>query len=80
MASPMAGAMMENAILFSSFGAAQNFFREDSYTMLSIPSIIACGAFSGICVSFLLTPVELVKCRLQIQQAGGKVCLTYCLI
>lgn len=71
MSSPMAGAMMENAILFSSFGGAQDFFREDPHTLLSIPRIIACGAFSGVCVSFLLTPVELIKCRLQIQQEAG---------
>ncbi len=31
---------------------------------LSLLELSACGAFSGGCVAFVLTPIELVKCRL----------------
>lgn len=30
-----------------------------------------CGAFAGVCVSFVLTPVELIKCRLQVRRLSS---------
>lgn len=32
---------------------------------LSVPALWMTGAFSGICASFVLTPIELVKCKIQ---------------
>lgn len=33
---------------------------------LSVPALWVTGAFSGVCASFVLTPIELVKCKIQV--------------
>ncbi|QPG99735.1 Amino-acid transporter arg-13 [Epichloe festucae Fl1] len=33
---------------------------------LSLPALWVTGAFSGVCASFVLTPIELVKCKIQV--------------
>lgn len=33
---------------------------------LSVPHLWLTGAFSGVCASFVLTPIELVKCKVQV--------------
>ncbi|KAJ3344049.1 hypothetical protein HDU93_003212 [Gonapodya sp. JEL0774] len=38
---------------------------------LSLPQLFAAGAMSGAVVSMVLTPVELVKCKLQVQDVGS---------
>jgi len=43
-----------------------------SHQELSLFSQAVCGAGSGACASFVLTPTELVKCRLQTQHITGK--------
>jgi len=65
-ASPLVGAVAENSILFLSYSFALSKFAGEKP---SLAAQTAAGAFSGACVSFLLTPVELVKCRVQIH--GG---------
>lgn len=35
---------------------------------LTLPQVFFCGGMSGVATSFLLTPVELIKCRLQIDK------------
>ncbi|KFG87790.1 amino acid transporter arg-13 [Metarhizium anisopliae] len=41
---------------------------------LSVPALWVTGAFSGVCASFVLTPIELVKCKVQVpQHADGAV-------
>jgi len=66
LASPLVGAVAENSILFLSYSyALSNFAGEKP----SLSAQALAGAFSGACVSLLLTPVELVKCRVQIH--GG---------
>ncbi|RUS27124.1 mitochondrial carrier domain-containing protein [Jimgerdemannia flammicorona] len=42
---------------------------EDDLPPLSIPQLFLAGAISGALTSFVLTPVELVKCKLQVQLA-----------
>lgn len=64
---PMIGACMENAVLFSAFQYGQEMVRK--FTTLhpsSLLAVCASGAFSGFAASFVLTPVELVKCKLQV--------------
>ena len=67
------GSIAENAVLFSSYGLI---FRSlvpvsDSLGRVITGSSIA-GLFSGALVSVILTPVELVKCRMQVSGESGR--------
>ncbi|KDE03665.1 hypothetical protein MVLG_05855 [Microbotryum lychnidis-dioicae p1A1 Lamole] len=60
---PVGGAMAENATLFVVYNQTQAFLRR-----LSPPSApLDPSAAPGACASFVLTPVELVKCKMQVQ-------------
>lgn len=61
---PLIGACMENAILFTSYDTTTKFFGGDSPTMLQK---CLSGGFAGFMASFVLTPVELIKCQLQVK-------------
>jgi ornithine carrier protein len=73
--------MLENAVLFVGYRRAQDMLREfvavpDNHKIsaepapLSIPMLCLSGGISGVFASMVLTPVELVKCKLQVQQIG----------
>jgi ornithine carrier protein len=68
---PMLGAAMEVSCLFFSYNLAQDLIKLFKGTNLSddlkVSEKLICGAFSGICTSFVLTPVELVKCKFQVE-------------
>lgn len=71
MSLPILGAMIENATLFVGYRQVQRLIR--AYTgntnePLSMNQLLLAGGGSGALVAFVLTPVELVKCKLQIQQ------------
>ncbi|KAF3938540.1 Mitoferrin-2A [Dactylella cylindrospora] len=72
-APPMVGAAAENAGLFFSYTISQNFFRKLIYSdyhpdeKLPMPALLACGAISGASCSLILTPIELIKCKMQVQ-------------
>ena len=86
LASPLVGAMMENAVLFFTYNQIQNTIRsltqQSNYgavggggggadkepAPLSLAQLALAGALSGTCVSFILTPVELIKCQVQVQE------------
>ncbi|KAG0343221.1 hypothetical protein BG004_005434 [Podila humilis] len=78
LSSPLVGAMLENAVLFVGYRRAQDALRElvavpdtnGQKTPLSIPMLCLSGGISGVFASMVLTPVELVKCKLQVQQIG----------
>ncbi|KAG0243655.1 mitochondrial carrier domain-containing protein [Mortierella sp. GBAus27b] len=82
LSSPLVGAMLENAVLFVGYRRAQDLLREfvavpdhshgnhAEPAPLSIPMLCLSGAISGVFASVVLTPVELVKCKLQVQQIG----------
>ncbi|KAF9586707.1 hypothetical protein BGW38_008630 [Lunasporangiospora selenospora] len=79
LSSPLVGAMLENAVLFVGYRRAQDMLREfvavpdqesGEPAPLSIPMLCLSGAISGVFASLVLTPVELVKCKLQVQQIG----------
>ncbi|KAG0366730.1 MAG: putative mitochondrial ornithine carrier protein AmcA/Ort1 [Linnemannia gamsii] len=83
LSSPLVGAMLENAVLFVGYRRAQDMLREfiaipDAHHVtpgaepapLSIPMLCLSGGISGVFASMVLTPVELVKCKLQVQQIG----------
>ncbi|KAJ7145340.1 mitochondrial carrier domain-containing protein [Mycena crocata] len=71
---PVAGSMVETAALFLSYSYFQNVIRtytsEPSSThppQLSIPQLGLAAAGAGFVTSFILTPIELVKCKMQVQ-------------
>lgn len=81
MSSPIVGAMLENAILFVGYRQIQRHIREysppiqttttvldvDGNVPLTLNQLVLAGAIAGSIVSFILTPVELIKCKLQVQ-------------
>ena len=71
--------MMENAVLFFAYNRIQTLMSSYAYgrvlpqneiasVPLPIPYLAAAGAISGGVVSFILTPVELIKCNMQVRQ------------
>jgi len=74
--SPLVGSMAECATLFVAYGWMKKVLDVDeSKATLASPvpmwKYYVSGAWSGCFSSFVLTPVELVKCRLQVQAATG---------
>jgi len=73
---PLLGSMMENVTLFVAYGYIKKALgiNEEDATLSSAPPLwkyCLSGAGTGCFSACVLTPVELVKCRLQVQGAGG---------
>ncbi|KAL8796941.1 MAG: hypothetical protein Q9195_000712 [Heterodermia aff. obscurata] len=77
---PLAGAAIETSSLFFSYRIAQksllavaNIRKEDGSReeKLSLGGLVACGAASGAFTSLLLTPIELVKCQMQVPSSSS---------
>ena len=64
-ASPLVGSMAENASLFLSFGIAQGLLHDGPRETMPTHKLVVCALCSGVAVSMILTPVELIKCRMQ---------------
>lgn len=73
-AAPVGGAAFENAFVFLSFGRAKALYRKLMQIPEGAPDPTACiwfsGAIGGLATSLVLTPVELLKCRVQNQPKG----------
>jgi mitochondrial ornithine carrier protein len=70
---PLFGAAAENAALFFGYNLCQEAIRNITGQRdgeLSIQQKLFCGAASGAFASFILTPIELVKCQMQVQMIG----------
>lgn len=68
---PIAGAAAETASLFWSYSLAQSFLKSTVAPVqrgedLSLAWKVTAGAMSGGSTSLILTPIELVKCRMQV--------------
>lgn len=72
---PLVGAAAETSCLFFSYRVAQDVIRSWGGPMssknnaddkLPLSSLVAAGAMSGAVTSLILTPIELVKCRMQV--------------
>ncbi|CAG7930614.1 unnamed protein product [Penicillium olsonii] len=66
---PMTGAAVETSCLFFSYRLIQDTLRATVYPNmehLPFPALIASGALSGSVTSLALTPIELVKCKMQV--------------
>ncbi|KAG6841523.1 hypothetical protein C0991_008468 [Blastosporella zonata] len=68
---PIVGAMVENASLFLVYGELQSVIRNLTARPLDVdptlPQLALAAAGAGMFTSFLLTPIELVKCKMQVQ-------------
>src|SRR5271156_632828 len=69
--------MAENATLFFAYNRAQDFFKSSHLfaspsnpDALSITGLVLAGGISGAFTSYVLTPIELIKCKLQVQNVG----------
>lgn len=60
---PLFGACLENATIFTAYSWA---LAEMGGHEQSMAQKCSAGAFSGIAAAFVLTPVELVKCKMQV--------------
>eukprot|EP00301_Raphidiophrys_heterophryoidea_P024967 c8260_g1_i1.p1 GENE.c8260_g1_i1~~c8260_g1_i1.p1 ORF type:complete len:300 (-),score=90.16 c8260_g1_i1:516-1415(-) len=76
MLTPLLGSAAENAILFTSYGWMKYILGNDQ-RRLGLGELALAGAGCGVFVSFVLTPVELIKCRLQVQVSTGEVKRAY---
>jgi ornithine carrier protein len=74
---PLLGAAIETSSLFFSYRVGQDLLvslapsfrtRTDVNGKIDLPfsALLACGAFSGAFTSILLTPIELIKCKMQV--------------
>ncbi|OJD21013.1 hypothetical protein ACJ73_07651 [Blastomyces percursus] len=82
---PLVGAAVETSSLFFSYRVTQDFLKSTLYVSESgdggsvaaveLPqsALLICGAASGAFTSLLLTPVELIKCKMQVPagSSGG---------
>mmetsp|Transcript_48842 Transcript_48842/g.119608 ORF Transcript_48842/g.119608 Transcript_48842/m.119608 type:complete len:313 (+) Transcript_48842:42-980(+) len=68
--SPLVGAIGENCACFLLYDQAQVYF-ERTTGAFAMRHVAASGALAGLGTTLVLTPVELVKCRLQVQQSSG---------
>lgn len=68
---PLVGAAAENACLFWAYRVAQDLLRatilpQNNVEKLPLGALVTAGAMSGGITSIVLTPIELVKCRMQV--------------
>ncbi|KYR00278.1 mitochondrial substrate carrier family protein [Tieghemostelium lacteum] len=68
--SPLLGVMFETAILFTAYGQMKELLRGKHEKQDRIINCGISGGFAGLVASLFLTPIELVKCRLQVQTTG----------
>lgn len=76
MGAPLATVAAFNAVLFTVRGQMETYLRSEPGAPLTVNQQVIAGAGAGVAVSFLATPTELIKCRLQAQggavaEAGG---------
>lgn len=67
---PLAGSMAVTAALFLSYGSFQSVIQKtkrDTSSPLSMGQLGIAAAGAGAVASFVLTPIELVKCKMQVQ-------------
>ncbi|KAJ1723060.1 mitochondrial ornithine carrier protein [Coemansia erecta] len=73
--SPLVGAMAENAIAFYAYNRIQQLIRQvtgiPKDSALGLPQLFASGGLSGAICAFVISPVELVKCKLQVEHVPG---------
>lgn len=72
---PLAGAAVETGSLFFSYRLTQEILQATVFpasSTLPFSALLICGATSGAFTSLLLTPIELIKCKMQVPVSGGQ--------
>jgi solute carrier family 25 carnitine/acylcarnitine transporter 20/29 len=54
-----------NAVVFGSYGFCHRLMGQDIYSEFTMKQGLYAGAFAGLVNSIVLSPVELIKCRMQ---------------
>jgi hypothetical protein len=72
MGAPLATVALCNAVLFSARGAAERALAHADGSPLTLRDHAAAGAAAGVAVSFVASPTELIKCRLQSQLSAAQ--------
>ncbi|CAN6675174.1 mitochondrial ornithine transporter 1 [Trichomonascus vanleenenianus] len=67
--SPIIGASAETASLFVFYNWSKKLVAGSG--MSELATSLVCGSMSGAFTSFILTPIELVKCQIQVQSVTG---------
>lgn len=74
LSTPLFGAMFENSILFVTYNFIKKQVKINENPTLKDPNPMwkyaISGGISGIIAAFILTPLELVKCNLQVQNSS----------
>ncbi|KIJ63164.1 hypothetical protein HYDPIDRAFT_113761 [Hydnomerulius pinastri MD-312] len=72
---PIFGAMAETAGLFVTYSQLQSLIRwttpETPLRQLTLPELGLAAAGAGFLTSFIMTPIELVKCKMQVQMLAA---------
>ena len=71
--SPLLGSVLENAVLFVAYGEIQRQIKgeHNNERELTLLELSLAGGLAGGLTPFVLTPFELVKCRLQVQASAA---------
>jgi len=73
MSSPLTGVPPLYAIVFGAYGWAKSLFTKPvGSDVLTVNQIFWAGCVTGVSTTFITTPIELVKARLQIQSGANK--------
>jgi hypothetical protein len=67
---PLLGSMAEMGVLFTAMGRIKHYAAKDPENPTLFETCLS-GGGAGICASFVLTPVELIKCRMQTRSYAG---------
>jgi len=71
MSSPLAGMAALNAVLFTSYGQAKQWLQEDPDDELTVGQAMLAGTVAGFAQTFIISPTELIKARMQVQFTDG---------
>lgn len=76
--SPLLGSMAENAVLFASYNRFKGLFvdqfdESNNTDDLTLLQLSLAGAGAGFNAAFVNTPIELIKCRMQVQSSASAV-------
>ncbi|EFA79906.1 mitochondrial substrate carrier family protein [Heterostelium album PN500] len=69
---PMVGMSIINSCMFGTLAIVKKKIHPDTTTPITLPEIMVSGAITGWAVSFVATPIETVKSKLQVQYSGTK--------
>ena len=76
MAAPVLGQFVQNALIFAGESVALRYLEPDmkfqqNMSSKTVMNVFMAGSFGGLLQCLVLVPADLVKCKLQVDQAGG---------